>query len=674
MDEDEVISMLRSRGVQVPDKRLPRVQLASLLRALQQSIQDAAEEAGAQTEAEPRKRSSSRKRNAIKTGKDKTAESDAKIETRPRRKSAAADLRKPAEEEEEQVEDEPEKKRRRSSSKPVPRRRSSIRPAKRAAEAEEEVQEEPKAEEPLKRRRSSVTTRAKKRAAEQSAEEIEEVQEDEKKKKKEQVDETEEVARPAKRGRRSSVAKPKKQTNAEERSDDAMLVDEPRREQPEVPRLSVSPARSSPKGSARKSASQQPSAAAAAAAEPVPAPAAQGSFLQRFNFDFLKRMFHRSDNVPVSVPAPAEPAVAKKPRKSGLRRRSVAEPPHEEVVAPAPAAADNDEEEVVVEEAPVEKKKGIVVTPKLEKVVMSIGIALLLLFISLTIVLYNRGSDHGCGANMVWNGHKCDFSRQYRCKLQKLNSLLERFLANANDENRKIGSVDDRKEKLVAVLSIPLDDNGIDVSEERVAISLENAAKVVKQLSGEHESLDEMVESALGKEFRSPNLIRENDMIYCTNAPLNSFTLDCFEFMLKPMWKPICIVLAAVLVLAGFCFALIYFKRRYLDRLPSTNKLKELLCDTLKEQAAAAAAQAAASARSRSPRRVTVMPSTLLMSDLKTQVMNQLPLEERTNLVVRLRMNCAIRSLRSNNSIRITTTDVDGKPAESLKWVGKIDA
>jgi len=140
MDTEEVMNILLSRGVEVPDGRPSRSQLAKLFVALQESIRDSSRSA---TPSQPRKRASSRSKIATKAGqsKDEKEEDVARVATptRPRRKSGTSAVKRAVEEEQEDPE--PEKKRRRSSSGRALKTKSSG-PVKETEEEEQEKEKE----------------------------------------------------------------------------------------------------------------------------------------------------------------------------------------------------------------------------------------------------------------------------------------------------------------------------------------------------------------------------------------------------------------------------------------------------------------------------------------------------------------------------------------------------
>jgi len=204
-DSEDIISMLRSHGISVAEKHT-RSQLVNLLKALQQQIQKDAEEAGAQTEAEPRKRGSSRKKVATKSALAKEdleeMEDESTVPRNKRKSGGPATVKKVTEESDEE---EPEKKKKKSVGKPA--RKSGAKPVKRSSadeskpQEEEEVPEEQEKIEPANKRKSKgATTRGVKRAPEKTAEEIRE---------EGSAEDKETQFKPPKSSRRSSVSKPK---------------------------------------------------------------------------------------------------------------------------------------------------------------------------------------------------------------------------------------------------------------------------------------------------------------------------------------------------------------------------------------------------------------------------------------------------------------------------------
>ena len=220
MDTEECVAMLRSRGVNVPDGRVERTQLESLVRSLQQSIID-----GTSTKPpapEGRKRvNSSRSKATTKTAAEKEiiTEDDATKSTpaRPRRKSGAATTKKaataaavPKEEqhaEEQEEQQEPEKKKKRTSTKRATKVKSTVRQVE---QEEEQNKDEPEPVEKVKKaskssKKSGTVVRGKKRAAEKLVEEV-------------AIDEEEEKQKPAKKSGKSLFRKPKRKKEEEEQA------------------------------------------------------------------------------------------------------------------------------------------------------------------------------------------------------------------------------------------------------------------------------------------------------------------------------------------------------------------------------------------------------------------------------------------------------------------------
>jgi len=378
IDAEQCIAILRSRGVEVPDGRQPKAQLASLFKKLQRAI---VTEASVTAGSEGRKRASSRGKAPTKAAAKE--EEPEVTPSRPKRKSGAAAAKKAAVEEKPQPEEvaepenaeeeeaEPENKKRKSSVKrPLNKRRSSVRPAKRTAKDDEQEEEEEKPQEeeqeqevqepPKKQRASPAAPRGKKRAAEAPAEEVAEAAAEEKK------DEEEDAKKKPAPKRKPSVAKAKRRKVAEEPpQQEAMEVDE----QPAVDAQQQQPAE------------VQPVVETPSKLKEVI------SRVRRFSFS----LFNKS---PAPAPAPAPAPVEQNNTVEVGTAAHLVPPPlseaSEEALPVGTTVPDVAVRETVVvdgEIPAVEKKKGIVVTPKLEIIVMSIGIALLAVFLSLFIGL-----------------------------------------------------------------------------------------------------------------------------------------------------------------------------------------------------------------------------------------------------------------------------------------------
>jgi len=647
MDKEECIMMLRSRGVDVPDK-VSQIQLANHLKALQQRIKDQADQAGMQTEAEPRRRGSSRKKVATKSGFSNTTMDDTEEQTetvapaRPKRRSGPAATKQAAEEvnpEPEEGEDEdkePEKKRRRSSSKPAAKRRSSSKPAAKRPATEEEKQdqeqEEQQAEEPVKRKKSNVV-RGKKRGAENPVEEL---------KGQQQQEEEEEKEKPkdAKRRRGSSVSKGRRLKNAiqTQPEDDSMQDGQQPTEQPapEVPRMPVSP--------------QQ---AVLPQENPVPEKSFRPSLISRL----FQTLITRS---PQKV-APQPPAPAEIVDEHVMRDAREVQQEEDEV--------EDEEAEVEPQETPLVKK--FTVTKKLEIIVMSVGLALLAVFASLAIMLSMQ--DHGCENGMVWNGNECQYPPKL---LNDVYSYLKRFLSHANYLWKQIDHTpENAEEELLKKLSNKnLDKNNVKIlSDKQVAITLQSAAELIRntRLPKGVKNLEGMVDAVVRShpELQQPEV--EGEVLVSSNETKGSLLeLSCEELWEKFRVPLINFVLFGSLF-ASFVVAL-YYVKRYLDKFSSTEQLKTLCCDILKEQLRASSAQASALAGVPGSDPVSVLSPTLPLTDLKAQVLGSLPVEEQSNWVVRFRMNRAISALLKTPSVRSSSSVVDGKPVESLVWVGNI--
>jgi len=682
--------MLRSRNVDVPETRVARSLLTRLVRELQDQIREESSNAGNKTPAaEGRKRANStrskaatkaaaakeeeeeatptrprRKSGAAAAKKAAAEEEEEATPTRPRRKSGAAAKKTAAKEEEEQEENEeqeaePANKKRRSSVKPAAKRTSSAKPGKRSSKNEEEP------EEPVEKRASSAGTPGKKRPAEKPAEEVDA--------------DDQEAKKPVGKKRRSSITQ-----NAVVQPESTPAEAEPRRKssprrpskKPEQPVQSAQPVQEQP----AQPVQEQPTQPVQEQPEAAPAePSKVGSF--------FTRVFSKLTRRKPSAPSCENEAAAAAPVPVDANEEPV---PVGSTVSNEPVV-----DEVAMNGEPVvmeEKKKRIVVTPKLEIIAMSIGLALLVAFFSVFIGM-SRGQSKNdvedvvsiqrarVGVEKFLSGLNWEYARIKRgIELTEknidsaINEAQKEFegsnLANLSGEEL-LAAIKEKnsqqiKEKLLKQMNweniLTVDD--FELAEKYVNLKLESVGKVVKALD------IKLKDAANAFEKGDAGIIVENGFVHSLGARFDIFTLSGAGYVLSVMWLPLLILLVIALLCVGGFFGYRFFKR-YCDTLTSLDTIKDNYLAILKDQAIASNGQAVAQTGMENP---SVMPAYVVISDLKKQAMQMLPVEEQKNLVVRFRMFRGLRSVKAIPSVRCGTTIVEGKTVGTLKWVGNTDS
>jgi len=672
MDAEECIALLRSRGVSVPEGRVPRSQLSKLLQSLKNSIME--DNAGTSTPApEGRKRANSaRSKTATKAAtKAKEIADDEMAEatpTRPRRRSSAAAVKKAAAvEPEEEEEEEPEKKKRRSSVKRATTKAKSVKRAAREdgeqeQEQEEMEQQEQEEEQPQKKRKSgAAAARGKKRGAEKPIEEV--VDEGKEAEEAQAEEETNKKKKTQRKSRASTAGKAKR-----------------KREEPAADEVSEQPD-AQPDAQREKSKRTPSKSPAKASATPVKAPSsaepvAQEQVSTKRSFTSIPKEFFSSVANRVSSFSFVQKirgrfASSQAEKSNEATEEHPAEVDSSEEVVPVGTHASNapiETEVVEVNEAPARKR--IVVTPKLEITALSISLCLIAVFLSLFVtklVSNNQESYPSCGPGMIMKNNECIYSRRFTSTLKWVSNSVKRFLSRANYEYGRIikeQGEQEAKSKLVKKLVVGekdqlLNEKDFELIDNNVAVDIKTVSKIVQYMSDSEEmfegrSLDDAVRLALEK---YPNNIKvEGNFVSTTSTSYD-------------LVVPLCILLVVALVGVGIYYGILLAKR-YCDKFVSTEKLKDMCCLILKEQAEASAAQAEAQTGMENP---SVMPAFLAIPDLKKEVMNELSPKEQSSLVVRFRMFRVLRSLKTNPSIRTSVVVRGGKSVETLKWAGKID-
>jgi len=318
------------------------------------------------------------------------------------------------------------------------------------------------------------------------------------------------------------------------------------------------------------------------------------------------------------------------------------------------------EEEVVIDdaEAPA-KRKRIVVTPKLEIIAMSVGVALLLVFLSLFLWMGLRKSGDSLPTHHVDS------------VLKRVNIIVHRLLSSLNWNycQYKKQHGDQALDELVKS-SESIHDTAR-VTDEKVSITLDNVKDYLNNRGDLGDlSMDEIVNEAFSDENRFPHIHVDGDTIYADDCSYELLSFDGLSYACSVLCYPLLIIFVIALLGVGVYFAAVFIKR-YLNSLTSTEKLKTIFCSILKEQAIASDGQAKAMASTNSES--DVMVPFIAVPELTKQVLDEVPEKERSNPVLRFRMYMARRAVSKMPSVRVGSETKDDKPVKTLKWIGSLE-
>ena len=426
---------------------------------------------------------------------------------------------------------------------------------------------------------------------------------------------------------------------------------------------------------------------------------------------FQKFFVHKTPETatePAETPAPApvkeaqvtEPVIFKEvesgvaaesqsPRKSLRAQAAEREAAKRESIAAAQAA----EQELQEEEAQDAKKEeegvhkeGKSVAWKLCIVALSVAVALLAFAGARYAMVYGQEKPSGiaCGDGMMWNGTACVYSPAFVAELKKVNQALVRYLSNMNALSKGIegASWKERRDALLEKLFGGYlggfdSEQCIETEDGRVSVSLENAAKALERVAPytrntilHGHTLREMLYIALDDVHRCPALHIDRDT--ASSLPMVSVDLHPADG-LQGAWDALCVPLAVLAALAAVG-GLVYAAWRHFPSRPATTALVDSARTILKDQAAAALAQATAvSDADISADHAAVMPAYLTVGELRNQLLETQPVDRRTSLVTKLQLWWAVRATRNNSAVRSESTDIQGVPQETLKWIGAIN-
>ena len=295
-----------------------------------------------------------------------------------------------------------------------------------------------------------------------------------------------------------------------------------------------------------------------------------------------------------------------------------------------------------------------------------------------------KPSGIACGDGMMWNGTACVYSPAFVAELKKVNQALVRYLSNMNALSKGIegASWKERRDALLEKLFGGYlggfdSEQCIETEDGRVSVSLENAAKALERVAPytrntilHGHTLREMLYIALDDVHRCPALHIDRDT--ASSLPMVSVDLHPADG-LQGAWDALCVPLAVLAVLAAVG-GLVYAAWRHFQSLPATTALVDSARTILKDQAAAALAQATAvSDADISADHAAVMPAYLTVGELRNQLLETQPVDRRTSLVTKLQLWWAVRATRNNSAVRSESTDIQGVPQETLKWIGAIN-
>ena len=455
-------------------------------------------------------------------------------------------------------------------------------------------------------------------------------------------------------------------------------------------------------------------AAAPVAAEPVETHE-QPRVKRSLRLSFFQKFFvHKTPETtvePTEAPAPAPAPVQEKkaeltepllfkeaetvvardsqsPRKSLRAQAAEREAAKREGIAAAKAAEqeladedefDGDEEEGVQEEE-------MIVTSKRDFILFLLAAVLFLVFVGAALWFGAAKPSGGeCGDGMMQKGNKCVYTPGFLAELKELNQVLVRYLGNVNKLNKglKADSSEERHSALLDELFHGFlggfrEDECYEMDDRRVSLSWRNVENVLERVAPytpntllHGHTLREALQIAMDDLHRCPALHID---------PINhTIFVDGEGDALFPggdprgVWGVLRVPLAVLAVLAAVAAA-VYLAWRYCQSLPTAAGLVDSAHTILKDQAAAALAQAAAvSDADISGDHAAVMPAYLTASELRTQLAETLPADLRTNPVMRLRLWWAIHTTRNNSAVRTESTDIQGVPQETFKWIGAIN-